>query len=109
MTTLSVAYPREPGASFDFDYYEKVHLPLVARLWADAGLTGGGALRGTAGADGGEPPFFAIGLIHFQSADALGAALNGPHAPEIIGDIANFTTVAPILQINEDIPGPLDG
>ena len=103
MTTLSVLYPREEGASFDFDYYENVHLPLVTRLWADAGLTGGGALRGTRGGTGGEAPFFAIGLIHFESAEALTKAMNGPHAPEIMGDIPKFTSVSPILQVNEDI------
>ena len=103
MTTLSVLYPREEGASFDFDYYEKVHLPLVGRLWADAGLTVGGALRGTRGVEGGEAPFFAIGFIHFESANALAEAMSGPHAPEILGDIRKFTSVTPLLQINEEI------
>jgi uncharacterized protein (TIGR02118 family) len=103
MTTLSVVYPRAPGATFDYDYYQSKHLPLAMRRWADAGLVGGEALLGTTAADGSDPPYFAIGIIHFESADALKAALTGEHAPEVIGDIGNFTDVQPVIQINERI------
>jgi uncharacterized protein (TIGR02118 family) len=103
MATVSVIYPRQDGATFDFDYYENTHLPLVARLWADAGLTGGEALRGIAGPDGKDAPFLAIGLIQFESIDRFQAAMQGEHAAEVLGDIANFTNVQPILQVNERI------
>jgi uncharacterized protein (TIGR02118 family) len=103
MATISVLYPREQGATFDFDYYETVHLPLAARLWGRAGLVGGEGLKGVAGPGGAESPYFAIGLIHFASAEALGAAMTGEHAAEIMGDIPNFTNVTPIVQINEKI------
>lgn len=103
MATLTVVYPREPGATFDYEYYQNKHLPLAVQHWAGAGLSGGEALIGKTAADGSEPSFFAIGIIHFESEDALRAALNGPKAPEIIGDIRNFTDVQPILQINERI------
>jgi len=103
MATLSVVYPRASGTSFDYDYYQNKHLPLVSQRWADAGLEGGEALLGKAAPDGSDPPYFAIGIIHFESMDALKAAMNGEHAPEIIGDIRNFTDAQPILQINERI------
>lgn len=103
MATLTVVYPRAPGATFDYEYYQNKHLPLAVQRWADAGLSGGEALIGKAAVDGSEPTFFAIGIIHFDSEEALRAALNGPHAPEIIGDIRNFTDVQPMLQINERI------
>jgi uncharacterized protein (TIGR02118 family) len=103
MATLSVVYPRASGTSFDYDYYQNKHLPLAVQRWADAGLVGGEALLGKAAPDGSDPPYFAIGIIHFESMDALKAALNGEHAPEIIGDIRNFTDVQPVLQINERI------
>lgn len=106
MATLSVLYPRQPGTSFDYDYYQQKHLPLVTERWADAGLVGGEALLGKAAADGSESPFFAIGMIHFESADALNAALAGEHAEELIGDIGNFTDTQPILQTNERIAPP---
>jgi len=103
MATLSVVYPRQPGATFDYDYYRTKHLPLASRYWAGAGLISGEALLGKSGADGSESPFFAIGILHFDSPDALKAALTGQHAPEVIGDIRNFTDVEPIIQINERI------
>ena len=103
MATLSVVYPRTPGATFDYDYYRNKHLPLAGVSWADAGLVRGEALLGTATPDGSEPPYFAIGILHFESEDALNAALTGEHAPEVIGDIRNFTDVQPVIQINERI------
>ena len=101
MATLSVVYPRAPGATFDYDYYQNKHLPLAGQCWADAGLVAGEALLGKSAADGSDPPFFAIGIIHFESADALRAALTGEHASEVIGDIRNFTNAEPIIQIND--------
>lgn len=105
MATVSVIYPRRSDATFDYGYYEQAHLPLVASRWKDAGLVGAEALRGTGAPDGSEAPFFAIALLRFQSREHLGAALNGEHAPEIMRDIANFTNVQPIVQINEVIAG----
>lgn len=101
MASLSVVYPRTPGATFDYDYYRTKHMPLVGQRWADAGLTGGEALLGKAAPDGSEAPYFAIGIIHFDSDESLRAALSGQHAPEVIADIRNFTDVQPHIQINE--------
>lgn len=101
MATLSIIYPRTPDATFDYDYYKTKHMPLAGQRWADAGLTGGEALLGKAAPDGSEPPYFAIGIIHFKSEDSLHAALNGKHASEIIADIGNFTNAEPVIQIND--------
>lgn len=103
MATLSVVYQRAPGLKFDYDYYERQHIPLVGRLWGDAGFVGGEALLGKAAADGSEAPYFAIGIIHFESSEALHAAMSGEHAGEVIGDIRNFTNAEPVIQINERI------
>lgn len=103
MATLSVVYPRASGTRFDYEYYQDKHLPLVGQRWAGAGLVGGEALIGKTAPDGSDPPYFAIGIIHFESMDTLKAALNGEHAPEIIGDIRNFSDAQPVLQINERI------
>ena len=101
MASLSVIYPRTPGATFDYDYYRSKHMPLVGQRWADAGLTGGEALLGEASPDGSQAPYFAIGIIHFDTAERLRAALNGEYALEVIEDIHNFTNVQPVIQINE--------
>jgi len=101
MAIVSVIYPRGTGTRFDYDYYERSHLPFVAERWSEAGLTGAEALRGIAAPGGGDPPFYAIALIRFASLDALQAAMGGPHAGEIMGDIANFTDVDPVVQVND--------
>jgi uncharacterized protein (TIGR02118 family) len=101
MASLSVIYPRTAGTTFDYDYYRTKHMPLVGERWRDAGLTGGEALLGKTGADGTEPPYFAIGIIHFDSEESLQAALQGQHAPEVIADIRNFTNVEPVIQVND--------
>ena len=103
MPTVTVIYPRAEGATFDFDYYERVHLPLVAKNWADAGLTGAKALRGMAGGDGGDPPFVAIALISFDTMASFQAAMASPRASEIMADVANFTSIQPVIQLNEAI------
>lgn len=48
MITVSVIYPRAGGSRFDFDYYERTHLPMVAERWTGADLKGVEALRRTA-------------------------------------------------------------
>lgn len=103
MPTVSVIYPRQGSAGFDFDYYTAAHLPLLTKRWGDAGLVGVQALRGVATPDGQEPPYLAMALLRFASIEALQAAMTGAHAPEIIGDITNFTSVQPHVQINDEI------
>jgi uncharacterized protein (TIGR02118 family) len=106
MATVSVLYPKASGTRFDYDYYENTHLPLVGKRWANAGLVSGEALLGRSAADGSDAPYFAIGILHFESPAALTAAMTGEHAQEVIGDIANFTDVQPVIQINDRIaPG----
>ena len=105
MTSLSVIYPRAADADFDFDYYERTHLPLVVERWRDAGLVEAKALRGVGALDGSDADFFAIALIRFDSAESLRAAVTGEHAAEIMGDIPNFTAVRPLVQVNETIGG----
>ena len=105
MTTISVIYPRSAGATFDYEYYEETHLPLVVSRWRDAGLVGAEALRGVSAADGTEAAFFAMAFIRFETLDQFRAAVAGEHASEILGDIANFTSVQPMMQVNEIIGG----
>jgi uncharacterized protein (TIGR02118 family) len=103
MTTISVIYPRSPNATFDYAYYEETHLPLVIEKWRDGGLIDVEALRGVSALDGSDAPSFAIALIRFDSIDSFRAAIAGEHAAEIMGDIPNFTSVLPLLQVNEII------
>jgi uncharacterized protein (TIGR02118 family) len=103
MTTISVFYPREAGASFDYDYYVDTHLPLVVAGWGGAGLTDARAFRGVPGPDGAAPAYLLLALLTFTSAEAFNAALGGPRTAEIMADVANFTGIQPVIQVNEAI------
>jgi uncharacterized protein (TIGR02118 family) len=104
MIKVSVMYPNTPGARFDHDYYRDKHMPLVkTRMGAackyytvDKGLSG--AAPGT--------PATYIGMCHIfsDSVESFQAGF-GPHAEEIMGDVANYTDLAPLLQISEVVVG----
>lgn len=104
MIKVSVMYPNKPGARFDHAYYRDKHMPLVkARMGAaclfytvDKGLAGG--------APGEGPTYVAMCHIHADSVESFQAGF-GPHAKEILADIANYTDLAPVMQISEVVVG----
>jgi len=97
---VSVMYPHTPGARFDHAYYRDTHMPLLKARMGDAckyytvdkGLSGGAP---------GTPPTY-VGMCHIfsDSVEAFQAGF-GPHATEILGDIANYTDLQPVMQFSE--------
>ncbi|MNP82143.1 EthD protein [compost metagenome] len=53
---------------------------------------------------GSAPTYIAIGHLFFESLDAFASAF-GPHAKAIGADIANYTSLKPIIQISEVLVG----
>ena len=99
MIQVAVQYPRTEGAKFDMDYYVNKHCPLVSERCGDA-LRGATILEGLSGGMGGKPSAnIAAVLLNFDSIDAFSAAM-GPHMPEIMGDIPNYTDITPVLEIS---------
>ncbi len=96
MVTLSVLYPKNATSTFDHAYYRDTHTPLVQSRFAPESLT---ILHGLPGPDGSAPTYELIALISFSSPDQLNAALS-THGAEVVGDIANFTNVQPVIQVN---------
>jgi len=104
MIKVSVMYPNPPGAFFDHTYYRDRHMPLVKMRMGDyckyytidMGLAGGTP---------GSPPTY-IGMCHIfcDSVEAFQAGF-GPHAPEIMADIPNYTDQVPVIQISEVVVG----
>ena len=92
MIRLSVFYPTTDGATFDHDYYRDKHVPLAVEKW---GLEGAEIDKGVNG------PYVAAVHFQFESLDAMNAALGGPGTGEIMADVANYTTIAPVLQTSE--------
>ena len=100
MIQVAVQYPRSEGAKFDMDYYCNKHMPMVAERCGDA-LKGMTITEGLSGGMGGQPSAnICVGTLTFESVDAFGAAM-GPHMPEIMGDIPNYTDITPVLEISE--------
>ena len=104
MIKVSVMYPNTPGARFDHDYYRDRHMPLVKRLMGekcryytvDKGLSGA--------APGTPPTYLAMCHIFSDSLETFQAGF-GPHAEQILADIANYTDLSPVMQISEVVVG----
>jgi uncharacterized protein (TIGR02118 family) len=92
MIRLSVLYPTTEGATFDHDYYRDKHVPLAVSTW---GLDGAEIDKGIDG------PYVAAVHFTFASLDALGAAMSNEGTGNVLADVANCTTIAPVLQTSE--------
>lgn len=100
MVKVSVLYPNQKGTRFDIQYYCNHHMPLVQRLLGSA-LKGVSVEHGICGQEPGSPPtYVALGHLLFDSVEAFQSSF-GPHAPEIMADIPQYTNVEPLLQISE--------
>lgn len=104
MIKVSVMYPYTEGARFDHTYYRDKHMPLLKARMGDA-CKSYTIDKGLAGGAPGQPPTY-VGMCHVfcDSAEAFQAAF-GPHAKEILGDIQNYTDIAPVLQMSEVVVG----
>jgi uncharacterized protein (TIGR02118 family) len=103
MIVVSVMYPATAGARFDMDYYVKTHVPLVGARWKDCGLREAKILSGVGAPGGGAPTYSVIALLTFDSAADFDEAV-ARHGAEVIGDIPNFSSVQPVIQVNEVLP-----
>ena len=92
MIRLSVYYPASEGATFDHDYYRNKHVPLCVNTW---GLDGAEIDKGLDG------PYVAAVHFKFASLDALQAAMGNAGTGDIMADVANYTSIAPVLQTSE--------
>jgi len=104
MIKVSVMYAGAPGARFDHAYYRDSHLPMIKARMGDS-LMSYTIDKGIAGGEPGAPaPYLAMCHLFSESVEAFQAGF-GPHAPEIMADIKNYTDLVPVLQISEVIVG----
>ena len=100
MIDVTVLYPNNNDAKFDFAYWTGTHFPLLSRELGDA-LKGASAERGLAGgAPGSAAPWIAIARLRFDSVETFQMAFAG-HAAAIMSDIPNYTNITPTIQISE--------
>jgi len=92
MIRLSVLYPTTEGATFDHDYYRDSHVPLALRTW---GLDHAEIDKGVDG------PYVAAVHFTFDSLEAMGAAMGVEGTADVIADVANYTSIQPVMQTSE--------
>jgi uncharacterized protein (TIGR02118 family) len=100
MIKVTVMYPYTEGARFDHAYYRDRHVPMVKSRLGNActyytvekGLAGG--------APGATPAFVAMCAFICDSAEGYEAAMR-EHRAEVLGDIAKYTNIAPVMQFSE--------
>ena len=94
MIRLSVYYPKTEGATFDHAYYREKHIPLALKTW---GLANAEIDKGIDG------PHVAAVHFKFESLEALGKAVASEGSEAVRADVANYTTIEPVLQTSEMI------
>jgi uncharacterized protein (TIGR02118 family) len=75
-------------------------MPLV-RARYEGLLSDARVLKGLSAPGGGKPAYQIVAELTFPSMAELEQALGGPHAAEVMADLANFTDAQPVLQISE--------
>lgn len=97
---ISVMYPSGEGKTFNMEYYETKHMPMVA------GYLGSNLVRYTIekGVASGIPnqplPYMAIGTFYVKSLSEYQNAI-APNRDAIRADFANYTNIAPIILVSE--------
>ena len=100
MIKVSVLYPNEEGKAFDWSYYIGKHVPMVMGLLGER-LKKAEIVQGISGGEpGSQPGFVAIGQMYFDTMEDFSTAFNA-HAGQIMGDIPNYTKIAPQIEIGD--------
>jgi len=97
---VSIMYPFAEGKTFDMEYYETKHMPMVAGFLG-SNLVKYTIEKGLASGIPNQPlSYMAIGTFYVKSLDDYQAAI-GPNRDAIRADFANYTNIAPIILVSE--------
>jgi len=100
MFKVSVMYPNEEGAKFDYEYYKTTHMDLVMVHLKPFGVIKTEVNKGISGGGDEPAPYICIGHLYFENIDDYDKGMI--EKGEILRrDIPNFTNVTPIRQISE--------
>ncbi|MDC6386541.1 EthD family reductase [Flagellimonas taeanensis] len=100
MFKVTILYPNGEGSTFDMDYYETKHMPMVAGFLGenlkfyeiDKGISGR--------TPSDKPPFAAVGYFYIKNIEEYGKAIS-EHRDAVINDFKNYTNIQPVVQISE--------
>ncbi len=97
---ISVMYPFSEGKTFNMEYYETKHMPMVAG-YLGTNLVKYTIEKGLASGIPNQPlPYMAIGTFYVKSLSEYQAAI-APNREAIRADFANYTNVAPVILVSE--------
>jgi uncharacterized protein (TIGR02118 family) len=97
---VSVMYPFAEGKTFNMEYYETKHMPMVAGFLG-SNLVKYTIEKGVASGIPNQPlPYMAIGTFYVKSLTEYQAAI-APNRDSIRADFVNYTNVAPVILVSE--------
>ena len=97
---VSIMYPYAEGKTFNMEYYETKHMPLVAGFLG-SNLAKYTIEKGVASGIPNQPlPYMAIGTFYVKSLSDYQAAI-GPNRDAIRADFVNYTNIAPVILVSE--------
>ena len=100
MFKVTILYPNGDDKTFDMDYYEKKHMPMVAGFLGknlsfyeiDKGISGR--------TPNDKPSFVAIGYFYIKDVAEYNKSI-AQNRDAIISDFKNYTNIQPVVQISE--------
>lgn len=97
---VSIMYPFAEGKTFNMEYYETKHMPMVAKFLG-SNLVKYTIEKGVASGMPNTPlPYMAVGSFYVKSLADYQAAI-APNINAIRSDFANYTNVAPVILVSE--------
>jgi uncharacterized protein (TIGR02118 family) len=97
---VSVMYPFEEGKTFNMEYYESKHMPMVA-AYLGSNLVKYTIEKGVASGIPNQPlPYMAIGSFYVKSLTDYQAAIT-PNRDAIRADFPNYTNAVPVILVSE--------
>jgi uncharacterized protein (TIGR02118 family) len=100
MFKVAILYPNGDDKTFDMDYYERKHMPMVAGFLGK-NLKFYEIDKGVAGRTPNDKiPFIAAGYFYISDVTEYNKAI-AQNRDAVIGDFKNYTNIQPIVHISE--------
>jgi uncharacterized protein (TIGR02118 family) len=100
LVKVSVMYPFAEGKTFNMEYYETTHMPMVAKFLG-SNLVRYTIEKGLASGIPNQPlPYMAIGTFYIKSLSDYQAAI-APNRDAIRADFVNYTNIVPVILVSE--------
>ena len=97
---VCVMYPFAEGKTFNMEYYETKHMPMVAALLG-SNLVKYSIEKGLASGIPNQPlPYMAVGTFYVKNLNDYQSAI-APNRDAIRADFANYTNIAPVILVSE--------